>query len=153
MKEHYLKLFEFNNWANTSLISHLSKSDNIPDKCVKLMSHIIGAQDLWFERVRKNKEHTISPWDEYSLPECKILSGQSTTKWTNYIKRASEKSLEETISYFDLKGNYHEDKFSDVLTHLLNHSSYHRGQINMLLSSAGLKPAAIDFIIYARQSD
>lgn len=151
MKDYYKKQFEFNDWANSAIIDHLLEQTDVPEKTVKLISHIISAQDIWFERVKKNRDYNISPWDEYSLQECKILSPQSTENWLSFIKRTSEKNLEEVCSYFDTKGDYHETGIPDIITHLFNHSMYHRGQINQLLSQAGLKPVSIDYIIYVRQ--
>ena len=43
------------------------------------------------------------------------------------------------------------DNLTDILTHLVNHSTYHRGQITQLLRRPGMTPPGTDYILFARQ--
>ena len=48
------------------------------------------------------------------------------------------------------KGNLFENKIDDILFHIINHSTYHRGQIMMLFRESGLEPIFSDYIFHKR---
>ncbi len=150
MKQNLSSQFEYNFWANLQIASAL-KGIIYPPKCLSLLSHIISAQDIWFERIKKTNSYQIEVWDEYTLPECEILIEQSNNKWKNYLTRISEEKLNSTILYRNKNGIEFTNSLKDIITHVLNHSNYHRGQINLLLSNAELKPATTDYIYYLRR--
>lgn len=150
MKEYFLTLFEYNLWANQQIINAL-KDVEFPPKCLTLFSHIISAQDIWFERIKKTNSYQIQVWDEYTLLECEILVKQSNSKWTNYLSKKSANEFLKEIDYRNSRGKEFTNTVKDILTHVLNHSNYHRAQINQLLSNEGLEPAIIDYIFYVRR--
>lgn len=150
MKQNLILQFDYNYWANTQIASAL-KVIKYPQKCLHLLSHIISAQDIWFERIKKTNSYQIEVWDDYTLPECEILIAQSNKKWINHINRISEEKLNSLVSYRNTNGIEFSNYMKDIITHVLNHSNYHRGQINLLLNNDDLKPAIIDFIHYLRR--
>lgn len=150
IKEHFLQMLEYDLWANKEIVSIL-KSTEYPEKCLVLLSHIISAQEIWFERIKKTNSYQILPWDEYTLPECEILVTQCNMKWTDLIKQLKPEDLDKIIQYRNTKGIEFTDSLKDIITHALNHSNYHRAQINQLLSVNNLKPAVIDYIFYKRR--
>jgi uncharacterized damage-inducible protein DinB len=54
--------------------------------------------------------------------------------------------------YSDLRGNTHSQPVWQVLHHMVNHSTYHRGQITILLRQLGLTPNGTDLIQYFRET-
>jgi uncharacterized damage-inducible protein DinB len=55
------------------------------------------------------------------------------------------------VSYTNSKGELWTSTVEDILTHLVIHSAYHRGQIASDLRSAGREPAYTDYIHAVRQ--
>jgi len=54
------------------------------------------------------------------------------------------------ISYINLEEERHQSSVYDIVTHLVNHSTYHRGQIIKLLQIEGLNSVSTDYIDYTR---
>ena len=150
MKQYFLSQLDFDLWANQKIISSL-KNQKYPEECISLFSHIISAQDIWFERIKKTASFQIQLWDIYTIPECEILLVQSNKKWKNHLEKLTDGKFEELINYRNSQGKEFNESLKDILIHVLNHSSYHRAQINFLLSKSSLTPASIDYILYARR--
>lgn len=150
MKRNFIELFEYNDWANSKLIDYMMSLDSPPLKALKLINHIIAGQDIWFERITGNNDYSIDLWEENSLQECYVLCKQSTHNWVKFINRSTEKSLRENFLYINSEGKEYSSSVSGIINHVLTHSHYHRGQINMVLKKEGLEPSKIDLIYFLR---
>jgi len=150
MKKYFLDLFEYNNWANDKIILKLLDLDsNFKEQDpIKIMSHIVSVQDTWLERVRGKKSYNIFLWEEYSIQELEVLSINSSKELKKYISKMSEKNFEEFCTYKNSKREDISNSYQDIFQHIVNHSSYHRGQINQILRTNNIEPVNIDFIYY-----
>lgn len=151
MKQNFIELFEYNDWANSVLIDALIKLDSSVDKTVRLINHIISAQDLWLERIQNQTSWDIELWEEHSLHECYALSGISTNEWLKYINRNTEKTLREEHTYYNSKNEQFTNKIYQTINHVITHSHYHRGQINLLLRESSESPVECDYIYFLRK--
>lgn len=78
MEDPLKKLWLYNNWANMLVIENmLSNSNEVPAKCLRLLSHIINTQMIWAFRI-KGEESKLGIWDEHTLLECKMYQNEST---------------------------------------------------------------------------
>ena len=150
MKKYFLDLFEYNNWANDKLIYKIQNLDTDFEtgNPLKIFSHIIASQDTWLERVKGTKSYNIFIWDEYSIQEIAVLSMKSHKGWINFINKQREEDLSNICNYKNSKGEKLSRSFTDIFQHVVNHGSYHRGQINQLLRMNNFEPVSIDFIYY-----
>ena len=150
MKKYFLDLFEYNNWANDKIIFKLKNVNHNFDGLDphKIFSHIIAAQDTWLERVKGTKSYNIFLWDEYSIQELEVLSINSHKGWTKFITRMNDKKFEKLCVYKNSKGEENSRSYQDIFQHVINHSTYHRGQINQILRMNNIEPVIIDFIYY-----
>lgn len=146
MKKNFIELFEYNDWANSNLIDTLMKLETPPPKTIQLINHIIAAQDIWYERITGNNDNTIELWEENSLQECYVLSRQSTHNWVKFVNRSTEKYLRQDLIYVNSDDEEKSVAVSGIINHVLTHSHYHRGQINVLLSNNGITPPKLDLI-------
>lgn len=151
MKDYFTDLFEHNQWANARIIHALKVLSEPEVKPLQILSHIINVQDLWLERLKQVENPEIAIWDINSLQEIDILNMQSTSNWLKFIKKTNAKELTSLCGYLNLKGEYFENTAQDIITQMLTHSHYHRGQINQLLRQGGSEPAAVDYILYKRE--
>lgn len=150
MKKYILDLFEYNNWANDKIILKLQSlrnkfKDNDP---FKILSHIISSQDRWFERLKNKPSYNIDLWEVYSIQEIEILSLNSSTEWKKFISKINAKNFETTCTYKNTKGKELSNTYQDIFQHVINHSTYHRGQINQILRNNNIQPVITDFIYY-----
>lgn len=149
MKKYFIDLFEYNNWANDKIILKLKPLDEPIDPMIlKLLGHIISVQETWLERVKGTTAYNIFLWDDYSLQEIEVLSINSHNGWIKYLKKFKEENLEHYCDYKNSKGEKLSKTFQDIFQHVINHSTYHRGQINCLFKKNNIEPLILDFIYY-----
>lgn len=149
MKKGYLHGFEYNDWANKKILAYLTEIEEYPERCNDLLAHIIAVQDYWYDRQVNKSIYLIDLWEKYSLLELNHLNQASTSMWLNYIEKTKEKDFRELCGYYNEKGVALDISVGDIINHILNHSAYHRGQINFLLRSKDIEPVNVDFNNYA----
>ena len=72
---------------------------------------------------------------------------------TAYISSLQESDLEKNIEYTNIKGEAFKTRLKDIITHLLFHSAYHRGQVIILMKPVVNELPATDYIKFARDND
>lgn len=148
-KQFFISLFEYDKWANLKIAEAFKQSSKPPVKCKTLFHHIAATTDLWFNRVSPGKRLFESLFEE-TVPETTVeLMLKAIDKWIDFLKK-DDVDLQTVTKYTNTKGNNYENKLVDILTHLISHNHYHRGQINILLRENGIEPAKTDYIFYMR---
>ena len=121
-------------------------------KAVELAGHIVAARRLWLFRLGASKE---APTDFFprgmTLPELAGRFEEIHAAWSDHLARISEDEITSFFEYRSTEGVRYRNTVEDILTQLHGHSLYHRGQIAMLLRSAGAEPPATDFVFWARE--
>lgn len=149
MKEYFINLINYENWANKEVTDCIVSLNDPPEKSLALMSHIINAQMLWLSRI-KNETAGTTVWKLYSKSEISEKLEKSSKQLEEFINNLSESNLMKVVSYTNTKGEQFESKISDILTHLTHHSAYHRGQIILLIKPLVNILPYTDFIHFAR---
>lgn len=151
MKKYFQNLFEFNSWANSCIVKKLFLIDDEKDDSIKLMSHIISAQDTWLERLKETQNYIIDIWEIFTIQELQILSNKSSKEWQKFIAKISDQNFQKICNYKNSIGQQFSHSYHDIFTHVINHSTYHRAQINTQLKLKNIEPAKIDYIIFERE--
>ena len=142
MKTFFGELFEYNRHMNNELIKAMvEQQDMITDKSLELMNHILNAQQRWNCRVKKDP-NMFGTWDLHAVDELVSINEANTQVSLDIIK---DFELDTVISYIDPQGNPYKNSVRDILFHIINHATYHRGQIAMDFRQAGLKPLETDY--------
>lgn len=126
-KKQYLKQLDFEVWANNILIKSISESHDPEGRVYEILSHILIASNNWLKRVL-NESPTYKLWDTLALNDCFQLSQKNHEAWKNFILNKTDEELEQHV-YFPFMGEPSKISIEDLFAHLINHSSYHRGQI------------------------
>lgn len=148
--KHLRRQFAYNEWANREVLANLRMSARPPGQTLRLPAHILSAERLWLERIRKQPQ-SLPVWPEFSADQCETQIAEMANLWREYLNGLSAKQLSESISYKNSKGEPWSSTVEDILTHVLLHSAYHRGQIASQTRAAGETPAYTDFIHAVRQ--
>ncbi len=151
MKEYYLHLFDYNDWANRRVINSLKENSPVNEKTYSLFSHTIIAQILWLNRLKKEDYEIKDFWQLLGLNELDKLIGRSTLDWKTFIKMQDEKELQSIYSYHNSKGKRYENTLAQIMTHVINHSTYHRAQIAIFLREENINPPPTDYIAFFRE--
>lgn len=144
MKKYFLKLFEHEHWANLNVLEMYYKSSEPPERAIILLSHIVAAQRLWLDRIKGN-EMMVKPFE---LFEEDTLLELLEINYIELKKLISEADFEQLFSYESSEEEHFTKNIEDALTHLVLHSSYHRGQLVSMLKSPQNPAVKTDFIHY-----
>lgn len=148
-KDHFIHLFRYDDWATKESVNSIKKLDDPSDRLISIISHVVATEQLWYDRVTQAKI-PISPWEKYSLDECIDKSTEITSMWIALLNEIGEDGLSNIINYVNTQGNKYNNSLKEIVTHTINHSSYHRAQVALLVRDAGGEPALTDYIVYAR---
>jgi len=146
MKEHFHDLLKYNQHFNQLLIeNYLENSSLWCEKSKNVLNHILNAHHIWNARILN--ENGFGVWQ--INPDDSLLE-INNYNFQNSCKTLDERDLTEKIIYTNSKGNKFENSIQEIIFHFTNHSTYHRGQIAMLMKQAGLEPINTDYIFYKR---
>jgi uncharacterized damage-inducible protein DinB len=148
----YRRLFAYNGWANCETLNSLRIATSVSPDAVKRLAHILSAEKLWLERLQQ-KPQTSPVWPVSTIDACDALASEMSASWQTYLTDLATKpnSLDATFEYRNSKGEPWSSKVADVLTHVLFHAAYHRGQVALQIRASGAEPAYTDFIHAVRQ--
>ena len=141
--------FAHDAWANEQTIASL-RAVEAPAPALRFMAPIVAAEWLWLGRLKQWKE-TFPVWPEWTRNEYEAQAGKLPPLWQELLRGMKPAGLDQPCAYVNSKGESWTSGCGDILTHVLLHSSYHRGQIATELRAAGLTPAYTDYIEAVRR--
>ena len=148
MKDYFLKLYQYNAWANQRVIECLDRQQVKDEKILCIFGHLVCAQLIWFNRLKGLPKSSLQLWGNYSVFELKSIAEEASRSWLGFI--AEEDQFDRVLKYTNYVGDYYETNIRDLMTHLVNHCTYHRGQVAVLLREKRFEPVNTDFVTYDR---
>jgi uncharacterized damage-inducible protein DinB len=153
-----LKHLQYSGWASRKLLDaarSLSPEDltrNVGvshESIVGTLSHIHFADRIWYARVVDPSEPLIKQSD---LPMLEREWPAIQRKWEAWAAGSSDADLEMVVSYTSLDGKHSfQSKAKDVVLHLVNHATLHRGQAVGMIRQLGIAPPVTDLMMYYRE--
>ena len=153
-------LFAYNRWASIQFLaaaSHLTDEElgrdmksSFPTVADTLI-HLLGAEWVWLERWLGR-----SPT---GFPEASALSSVAAvrTRWDAlwheqkaFLGGLSDADLARPMTYRNLAGSEFTQPLGELLRHVVNHATYHRGQLTTLLRQLGHGAPSTDLVAYYR---
>lgn len=123
------------------------------DRAILLFSHLLSSHRMWICRVNKT-EMTCTLFQDRTLAECETLMAENLKDWKQFLSNKSIEDLEKTIEFMSaLEVNPSKRKMTieDAFIHLINHSSYHRGQIVASIKGKVDELPLSTYIMYASE--
>jgi uncharacterized damage-inducible protein DinB len=148
MKQYFLKLYRYNAWSNKRVLGTLQRQNVRDEKILTIMGHTVAALFLWLHRIKGLPAPDVKLWGEYSLEQLVELAEKAGKEWLEFVE--STDNFNRELTYRNYVNEPYTNNVENIMIHLVNHSSYHRGQIAMLLRQKGFEPINTDFITYDR---
>jgi len=149
LADHLQRQFRYDEWANRETLAAIRAAQG-DERSLELMAHILSAEKLWLERLLRQPQS--SPvWPKADLSACEQRAAELGGLWRDYLHGLDAAGFSTSVSYRNTKGEDWASTIGDVLTHVLMHSAYHRGQIASHMRESGQTPAYTDFIHGVRQ--
>ena len=113
--EHLRRQFAYDAWANREVLASLSGGAHPDDRPRQLLAHILSAQRLWLERIRKQPQ-SVPVWPNFSLDQCEAQMSELASLWNEYLRHLSSSALSVNVAYKNSKGESWNSTVQDILT-------------------------------------
>lgn len=148
-------------WANGRLLDaaekltpeQLNHDFGTADKSIKgTLVHVFRSGRTWLRRVEQG-----APTSPFSVPEDEewsTLRSKWTVvqhRWQEWTSCLSDTDIHRVLEYTDLKGNPWAQPVWQIVLHVVNHATHHRGQVSAFLRASREVPPPLDFIFFMRQ--
>ena len=110
------------------------------------------AESAWWQRM-KMQERVIVPSENFSgkMPDVSTGLMQQNRLWLDWVNNATEPALDHVFQYYNSKKEHFKQPVWQVMLHVFNHGTYHRGQLVTMLRQLGIeKIPATDFVVFTR---
>lgn len=162
MKSRFEQLAAYNKWANARLFEAALAVDNVDYRrdvgaffksLCGTLNHLLVTDRIWMKRLTNEGEHpdrlnAIIHEDGRELARARA---DEDDRIVRYVASLDEASLAGTLKYANSAGKHFEQPRADIVSHLFNHQTHHRGQAHTILSiCTGREPPSLDLLAMQR---
>ncbi len=161
MKDLLLTYTSYEQWANEALLG-VALSLSVEEQRREITSsfpsvhktllHMLGASSIWWQRLQR--VNPIVPVSQTSDMHMDELAGKLlgfNQQWHDWLTAANEQDLLTPLTYITLAGDSFTQPLVDIILHLNNHGTYHRGQLVTMFRQLGVtRIPQTDYILYRR---
>jgi uncharacterized damage-inducible protein DinB len=157
LREHLL----YTAWASRRLVhalehlpeEHLTHNFQTSERTILgTLVHVFAADRIWMARVKGEALTSFISEGDYNLHVLQIDWPLLYEKWNEWAAGLADENASAEISYHDMKGNPHVSTAWEVVLHLVNHGTHHRGQVAGFLRALGHTPPPLDLVLYYREA-
>ena len=154
---HFRTFAGYNAWANKRLygaVAKLPEAEYLKPREAffksihATLNHILVGDRLWLGRLT-GRDAGIKSLDQMlyaDLAGLRVARQAEDARLIAYVDRLSETDLLGSASYRNTEGKPFTVPLAQVLGHIFNHQTHHRGQVTALLAQAGIDPGVTDLI-------
>jgi uncharacterized damage-inducible protein DinB len=156
-----LELYEYNAWADRRALaaaSALSKEQFVQPICSSFPSvrdtlgHILGVEWLWLERFQGRSPSAIPDAKECEdIDRLKARWAEFEPVLLNFVGTLTQGDLDRVMEYQTMKFGVYRNPLWQSMLHLVNHGTYHRGQITTMMRQLGGQPILTDLMHFYRE--
>ena len=143
------QLVEHSVWADHLVAASLRRANPLPQRALKVFAHILAAQHVWLTRL-EGRDQEVAVWPDLDFESCIDLMNRTHEELKKYVDGLGSASLDRIVHYRNTAGAEFDSRIEDILTHVMLHSAYHRGQVALLLRGENAEPAPTDYIAFCR---
>lgn len=129
----------YNHWANlrmTEMANNLS-DDNLHkeinssfNSIYKTLLHLWDVEDIWWQRLKLSEQQVWqSETFNGSVIELSTNLVSQSKQWVEWVDVATEAALQHEFIYRNSKKDQFKQPVYEMLVHLFNHQTFHRGQL------------------------
>lgn len=157
--DRYRRWFEYERDAHDKVVRSL---ETVPadrraspeyKRALGIFGHLAAARLIWLHRLGLTSDRPASFFPEnVELADLVATLRDVQDRWAAHLGGLTDAEIDRVFEYQALDGKRFRNRIEDILTQLYGHSLYHRGQIAMLVRTAGGEPAATDFVYWCREA-
>ena len=152
------ELYRYNTWANGRLfhsVAHLSADEFTRDLGSSYPSlrdtllHIVSAEWIWLERWKGSSPQSMFQARDFpDVPALRARWSEVEIDQQDFLETVTPERLLAAVAYVNLRGQAWRYPLWQQMYHVVNHSTYHRGQLTTMLRQLGAPTIATDFLVF-----
>jgi uncharacterized damage-inducible protein DinB len=151
---------DYTTWASARLLEaagklspeELTRDFGTADKSVVgSLAHIYAADRIWMHRIEGKPPVKFITDEDRDMALLNREWPALLNVWKQWAAGLNDQTLLESASYKDLKGNPYTTPYWQIILHVVNHGTHHRGQVSGFLRALGQVPPPLDLMAYYRQ--
>jgi uncharacterized damage-inducible protein DinB len=152
------RLFRYKAWANDELLTALARlggNSPVTGLAIKALSHSLVVDRIFAAHLRR-KPHAYTSANLIEMPTLEDLSrdiGESDREYVDYVSRLDRDALAEPIDFVFTDGAPGRMSREEMLMHVINHGTGHRGQVSAVMLLNSVSPAKDGFTTYLHESE
>ncbi len=117
------------------------------------LTHLAGAEKLWLSRMAGTPDKTmITPAEVPTIADVRALWEKTGFAIAKFLGGMTDRKLQETFTMSTPTGEQFVHTFTQALQHMVDHSTYHRGQVVTLMRQMGHTPPNTGMIAFIRET-
>lgn len=158
-----IDLYSYNRWANGRImdaVAPLDREERLRDlgnsfpSIQETVVHIVGAEWIWLRRWQGESPRRMpEEWNVREYDAMRSTWDGVAAEQAEFLGGLDEGDLQRVLTYRNTAGAPFEAPLWQLLFHVVNHSTYHRGQVTTMLRQLGRTPATTDLVAYHRERD
>jgi uncharacterized damage-inducible protein DinB len=164
LTDHLRSFARYNDWASARVYDAVAALP--PEEVVKqrpaaffgsiigTLNHLLVVDRIWMGRIEGNAPARIVLDEIVSddLEELRELQMAEAARIRAHCDGLGARDLDREVRYSTSDGREFRDRLGQLLAHLFNHQTHHRGQLHALIREAGAKPPPLDYLYYLRKA-
>jgi len=152
------EIYRYNRWANARVfeaVSGLTQDQFLKDlgsshrSLRDTLTHIVWGEWLYLQRWRGTSPQTVFQATDFPRPDAlKARWLEVEVEQRAFVESVTAERLLSIVRYVNLQGQTWQYPLWRQMYHLVNHSSYHRGQVTTMLRQLGARPVPTDFLLF-----
>lgn len=156
---HLERLLAYHGWAYQRLLQGLQALDEA-QYCAPCglyfgsihgtLNHLAVADRIWLARLRAQPQPFAS-LDAEAANERSALADylqHGVQAWLEQLRQYDDAELLQPLAYRNMRGEAQAKPIADLVLHLVNHGSHHRGQVSAALTAMGQAAPALDYLYF-----
>jgi uncharacterized damage-inducible protein DinB len=145
-------MFGYVAWADRRAIAALRAAPAAQAEALPLLAHLLAAEHVWLSRLlQREPRHPV--WPALGIDQCAALAAENEAGYRDFLGRCDDAHLAAPVRYRTSQGQEFVTPTLDILTQVITHGPYHRGQIAKAIGRNGGTSINTDFITYARDTE
>lgn len=155
------KMFSYHQWAAIEILKHVQsygeeiytrEGPNSFTSIEKTTAHVIGVEKLWLKRMMGERSPAFEQYDVSSADKAIEAFMLLHAEMELYFASLTEDQWLEELEFTNLKGDEFRCPREEMHFILINHASYHRGQVTSFLRQFGKEGIALDYLYFQKQN-
>ncbi|HEY7353716.1 MAG TPA: DinB family protein [Terriglobales bacterium] len=159
--EEICKLYDYNAWANRRSLAAVEKLTTEQflqpmgssfSSVRDTLAHIYGAEWMWLERFQGRSPSALPNLNQFpDITSLRCTWEAQEARLLSFVRGLTQADLDREVEYKTLNFGMYKNPMWQSMLHLINHGTYHRGQVTTLLRQMGAKPILLDLMHFYRE--